>query len=340
MQPSYADFVKASIQAKVGTMQPSVVQRSTRQEEGDESNVSPCIHERLDMARVLIAIEYLGSINDIVHLSVDNKDFTIRVNEELLGANFFKHMEVYNVVGHGISSRVVVSERGRPSSPSASPVQTHDDGSKIQSFTPAPISSYRRRLTEDLNGEARQLEAIEGSVGSLSKAIAVCAGEDEERAGRSYLINDKICPFDGKTGVGSYLADLGLSVSGKGGEIQQNDLGRRSDGGPMLVLDGRSELEAEEDLGFVAGPFELQEEVWMGLGKNSYQHKEAGESGKKPLFLEQLSLISSSRIRKARISSKSGGYLSKSNMQKWKKASQKKGRKKIPRLRIASRSPP
>ncbi|GAB4830868.1 hypothetical protein Ancab_004895 [Ancistrocladus abbreviatus] len=288
------------------------------------------------MARVLIATEYPGSINDIVQLWVDNKDFTIRVNEELLGANFFKHMEVYNVVGRGISSGVVVSERGRPSSPSALPIQTHDDGSKIQSFTQAPISSDWRRLTEDLNGEAMQLKATEGSVGSLSKAIAVCAGEDEERAGRSNLINDKFFLFYGKIGVGSYLADLGLSVSGKGGEIQQIDLGWRSDGGPVLVLDGRSELEAEEDLGSVAGPSELQEEVWMGLGKNSYQHKKAGESGKKPLLSEQSSPISSSRIRKARISSKSKGSLSKSNMQKRKKASRKKGRKKIPRLRIAS----
>ncbi|GAB4845117.1 hypothetical protein Ancab_038521 [Ancistrocladus abbreviatus] len=187
-------------------------------------------------------------------------------------------MEVYNVVGHGISSGVAVSERGRPSSPSASPVQTHDDGSKIQSFTPASISSDRKRLTEDLNGKAMQLEAIEGSVGSLSKAIAVCAGEDEERARRSNLINDKICLFDGKTRVGSYLADLRLSVSGKGGEIQQNDLSRRSNGGPMLVLDGRSELEAEEDLGFVVGPSELQEEQYAEVEEDKSEKREEEDS--------------------------------------------------------------
>ncbi|GAB4843533.1 hypothetical protein Ancab_013495 [Ancistrocladus abbreviatus] len=48
MQPSYADIMKTNIQAKVGTMQPLVVRRSTRQEEGDESTVSPCIYVRSD----------------------------------------------------------------------------------------------------------------------------------------------------------------------------------------------------------------------------------------------------------------------------------------------------
>ncbi|GAB4843532.1 hypothetical protein Ancab_013494 [Ancistrocladus abbreviatus] len=192
---------------------------------------------------------------------------------------------------------------------------------------------------EDLNGEAMQLEGTEGLVGSLSKAIAGCAGGDEECAGRSTQINDKTCLFDCKIGGSNYLVDLGLSVLGKGGEIQNFELGHRSADGSVLVVDESKELEAEEALGFVAGPSKLKEEIWMGLGKNSSQHKDAGKSGIKPLMSKQPSASSSSRIRKDRISSKSERSLSNNNKQKRKKVSQKKRRKKISWLRIASRSP-
>ncbi|GAB4836498.1 hypothetical protein Ancab_001410 [Ancistrocladus abbreviatus] len=235
------------------------------------------------MARVLIAIEHSGSINDIVQLSVDNKLFNISVNEELGGANLFKHMQVYNVVERGINSGVAVSDRGIPRS---SPVRIHDYGSKIQSCTPALISLEQKRMTEDLNEEAMQLEdpnreamqldGTEGSVGSLSKAIAGCAGGDEECAERSNHINDKICLFHCKTRGGNYLADLGLSVSRKGGERQNFELVRGSADGSMLVVNESRELEAEDALGFVAGPSVLKEEIWMGLGKFSSQLREAG----------------------------------------------------------------
>ncbi|GAB4843537.1 hypothetical protein Ancab_013499 [Ancistrocladus abbreviatus] len=146
---------------------------------------------------------------------------------------------------------------------------------------------------EDLNEEAMQLEGTEGLVGSLSKAIAGCAGGDEERAKRSTQINDKTWLFD------------------------------------LLVVDESRELEAEEALGFVARPSELKEEIWMGLGKKSSQHKDAGESGIKPLMSKQPSPSDSSRIRKDRISSKSERSLSNNNKQKRKKASQKKGGRKF-----------
>ncbi|GAB4831246.1 hypothetical protein Ancab_005259 [Ancistrocladus abbreviatus] len=143
----------------------------------------------------------------VVHRSTRQKEGD-ESNESLF-------IQVYNVDGHGISSGVSGSERGVPSSPSASPAQTHGDVSKIQTITPAPISSKQRQLTEDLNGEATKIEATEGSVGSSSKAIAERAGGDEECAGRSNHINDKNCLFDDKAGVGSYLTNHGLNVTGK-----------------------------------------------------------------------------------------------------------------------------
>ncbi|GAB4849077.1 hypothetical protein Ancab_003890, partial [Ancistrocladus abbreviatus] len=87
------------------------------------------------------------------------KVFTIRVNEEMLGANLFKHMAIYNVDRHGVSSSVSVSEKGMPSSPFTSSVQAHSDVSKLQSITPAPISSEQRRPIGDLNAEATKIDA-------------------------------------------------------------------------------------------------------------------------------------------------------------------------------------
>ncbi|GAB4841468.1 hypothetical protein Ancab_022184 [Ancistrocladus abbreviatus] len=163
-----------------------------------------------------------------------------------------------------------------PLSPIPSPCQAYGNDSKLQSISPALISSEQRRLTENLNGEATKIDAIEGSIGLSSMAIVDCVVGDEEHM---------------------------------------------SDGGPMYVVKNRSELEAGEDLGLVFGPSMLQVENWTGLGKNVYQNSEAVESETNPSLSEQLSPNCSSRIKEARILSKSGGSLSKSKAQKQKKAS-------------------
>ncbi|GAB4828117.1 hypothetical protein Ancab_035032, partial [Ancistrocladus abbreviatus] len=223
--------------------------------------------ERLDMARMLIATECPGFINETVQLSVDQMAFTIQVNEELLRANLFNHMSFYNVDGHGVSSEVSVSEKGRPSSPLSSSVQTHGKDSQLQSCTPAPISSEQRWSTEAMNGTATKIDATEGSVGSSSKAVVESARGVEEHAGRSNHINEKNCLFDGKEREGSYNSVPRLSVMGKVGEIKHCVLGQMSDVGLVFVVEDRSVLDAGEGLGLVNGPSQPQIKNWMGFGK-------------------------------------------------------------------------
>ncbi|GAB4837731.1 hypothetical protein Ancab_002600 [Ancistrocladus abbreviatus] len=97
--------------------------------------------ERFDIGRMLIATDLPGFITKAAQLSMDNKAFSIRVNEEMLGANLFKHMAIFNVDGHGDNPGVLASDKGVPSSPSASSSQAHNVESEIQSVTPAPTSS-------------------------------------------------------------------------------------------------------------------------------------------------------------------------------------------------------
>ncbi|GAB4839562.1 hypothetical protein Ancab_029086 [Ancistrocladus abbreviatus] len=151
-------------------------------------------------------------------------------------------MGFYNVDGHGVSSGVSVSEKGMPSSPFPSPVQTHE----------------QRQPTEALNGTATKIDATEGSVGSSSNTVADSAGGVEEHAGRSNHINDKNCLFDSKERERSYIYVPGLSVMGKVGEIKHCVLGQLCDVGPVLVVEDRSVLDAGEGLGLVNGPSQLQ----------------------------------------------------------------------------------
>ncbi|GAB4828791.1 hypothetical protein Ancab_018452 [Ancistrocladus abbreviatus] len=146
-------------------------------------------------------------------------------------------MAFYNVDEHGVSSGVSVNEKGMPSSPFPSPVQTHGRVGQLQSCSLVPIISEQRQPTKALNGTSMRIDAADGLVGSSSKADTVSTGGVEEHAGRSNHINDKNCLGGCKKRDGSFFSVPGLSGLGQIGEVDHCVLGQRCVEGPMFMME-------------------------------------------------------------------------------------------------------
>ncbi|GAB4849151.1 hypothetical protein Ancab_003959 [Ancistrocladus abbreviatus] len=160
--------------------------------------------------------------------------------------------------GHGDNPGVSASDKGFPSSPSASSSQAHSVDSELQSVTLAPTGLEQQLLAGELNVEARKLAITDRSVGSSSKAIADFVVGDKERPERlNHHNNDKSSLFAGNIRGGNFITESRLHVMDKEGEIKEANLGRTSAGGPEIVFEDGGELEVRVELGLIPWPSEL-----------------------------------------------------------------------------------